>query len=39
MIHIPEYFEFQNPTKILAGHQALTSLDSELKKIGISKAL
>jgi len=39
MIHIPEYFEFQTPTKILAGHQALTSLSSELDKTNIKKAL
>ena len=39
MIHIPEYFEFQTPTKILAGHHALTSLASELDKTNITKAL
>lgn len=39
MIYIPEYFEFQTPTKILAGHQALTSLSSELDKTNIKKAL
>jgi len=39
MIYIPEYFEFQTPTKILAGHHALTSLASELDKTNITKAL
>ena len=39
MTYIPEYFEFQTPTKILAGHHALTSLASELDKINIKKAL
>ncbi len=39
MIKIPEYFEFQNPTKILAGAQALSSLTAELDKLGIKKPL
>ena len=39
MTQIPEYFEFQNPTKIAAGLQALSSLPGELEKLGISNPL
>lgn len=36
---IPKYFEFQNPTKILAGEDALQSLIDELRMLGILKPL
>ena len=39
MTQIPEYFEFQNPTKIAAGLQALSSLPSEMEKLGINTPL
>ncbi len=39
MRYIPEYFEFQNPTKIIAGNQALSSLPSEVQKLGVQKPL
>lgn len=36
---IPKYFEFQNPTKILAGEDALLSLNNELRMAGIERPL
>lgn len=36
---IPKYFEFQNPTKILAGEDALLSLKEELRMANIEKPL
>lgn len=39
MRYIPEYFEFQNPTKIIAGNQALSSLPSEVQKLGVENPL
>lgn len=36
---IPKYFEFQNPTKILAGEDALLSLKDEMRMAGIKKPL
>jgi len=36
---IPKYFEFQNPTKILSGEDALLSLKEELRGVGIKKPL
>jgi len=36
---IPKYFEFQNPTKILAGEDALLSLKEELRRAEIKKPL
>jgi alcohol dehydrogenase len=39
MTQIPEYFEFQNPTKIAAGLDALSSLPGELEKLGIKTPL
>ncbi len=36
---IPKYFEFQNPTKILAGEDALLSLTDELRRLQMKKPL
>jgi alcohol dehydrogenase len=36
---IPNYFEFQNPTKILAGEDALLSLNDELRRLQMKKPL
>lgn len=36
---IPKYFEFQNPTKILAGEDALLSLPDELRRLQMRKPL
>ena len=36
---IPKYFEFQNPTKILAGEDALLSLLDELRRLQMKKPL
>lgn len=39
MKQLPKYFEFQNPTKILAGLDALLSIENELRMLSIQKPL
>ena len=39
MVHVPDYYEFLCPVKILSGNKALSNLPHEMGQLGRSKAL